>query len=268
MTDAIMPFLGAIQPVCTSSEQIEARYLSAHGEVRQQFYPTAVALAMDAPRWAKEWNCYFGVSLRHGTGGTEQHCTRVGALWADVDAKLWADEADPHAAAWAALRRFGLHLTATVSTTNGIHAYLGIAEPFGLRDPSTRATFTAINAAFARALCGPERKPDAVHDAARVLRLPDTFNHKTTPPHPVELTSCEPAHRYSLSEVVAYLTTHHPWAMDQPRTVREPRALMARNGETYGRPGDDYNSRAYCLTEECNPSTGCCLMGYLTATRP
>jgi len=23
---------------------------------------------------------------------------------------------------------------------------------------------------------------------------------------------------------------------------------------------------AYCLTEECNPSTGCCLMGYLTAT--
>jgi hypothetical protein len=25
---------------------------------------------------------------------------------------------------------------------------------------------------------------------------------------------------------------------------------------------------AYCLTEECNPSTGCCLMGYLTATRP
>ncbi len=25
---------------------------------------------------------------------------------------------------------------------------------------------------------------------------------------------------------------------------------------------------AYCLTEEYNPSTGCCLMGYLTATRP
>jgi hypothetical protein len=26
--------------------------------------------------------------------------------------------------------------------------------------------------------------------------------------------------------------------------------------------------RAYCLMEECNPSTGCCLMGYLTATGP
>jgi len=26
--------------------------------------------------------------------------------------------------------------------------------------------------------------------------------------------------------------------------------------------------RSYCLMEECNPSAGCCLMGYLTATGP
>lgn len=243
MSDDIMAFLDAIQPVCTAGERIEARYISHHGEVRRRFYPAAASLAADTSRWAVEWNVYVGVALRDGTGGTAGNCTRVGALWADVDAKLWADEADPHAAAQAALQRFGRRLTATVDTTNGFHAYIGLTEPVDLRDPSRRATFEAINAAFARALCGQGRKPDAVHDPARVLRLPGTFNHKTTPPHPVELVSCDPAHHYSLGEVTAYLNAHYPWAMEPPRTMREPRASTMRDGETGGRPGDDYNSR-------------------------
>lgn len=243
MSDDIMTFLGAVQPPPHADERVEARYISHHGVVECEFHRSHVHIATRALRRASTRNIYFGVALRDGHGGKAENCTRAGALWADADFKLWADDRRLAVAAWDALQRFGLRPAAIVNTTNGFHVYLGLAEPVDLRDPSTRALFKAVNAAFARALCGQERKPDAVPDVPRVLRLPGTSNHKTTPPHRVELVSCDPTHRYSLSEIAAYLNTHYPWAIEPPRTVREPRTSTLREGETGGRPGDDYNSR-------------------------
>lgn len=248
--DAVLDQLGevetlsrAIHPHLVIGERIEARYIDRRGVVQREFYPDAVSLAGSVQRRRGRWNCYYGVVVRDADKGTAEHCVRAEALYADADLKLWATEPDPRAAARAAFRRFGLRPTAIVDTGNGFHVYLGLGEPVDVRDPACRATFEAVNAAFARALCGHGRKPDEVHDVARILRAPGSYNFKTTPPRAVRLDWCDPARRYSLADIAAYLDAHHHWAMDEPRPIHQAGNTRVEGGEPGGRPGDDYNRR-------------------------
>ncbi len=210
---AIGDFLTAIQPPVRTGEQIEARYIRQGAPIMTRHYSTLDALTLDAHRLAPIYNAYFGVTLRRIGGSTAEDCTRAGALWGDFDAKLYADTPDPLASALAALDRFPLPAGVVVCSAGGYHGYWPLRTPADVRDASTSLRVEQLNAALARAVCGPDRQPDHVQDVARILRLPDTLNHKTVPPRPVEVVWIRPERRYTLHEVEALLQDRYPWSL-------------------------------------------------------
>lgn len=243
IADSATLLLDTLHPTYQLGEMSESRYIDRAGESQRAFHPNCTHLVASGKRRAASWNVYFGVALRDGQGGTVDHCTRTMALHGDFDAKLYADAPDPMAAALTALQFFGLASTAAVNTGGGFQGYWVLRAPVDLQDRSQRARVEALNRAIARAVCGPNRKPDAVHDVARILRLPGTINHKYNPPRQTRLLWCDPSRRYSLDDIEAYLTTHHRWAMDASRpTNLRPTSGHVGVGEG-GRPGDDYNKR-------------------------
>ncbi len=250
--DALLDQLGevealsrAIRPRPLSGERLEARYITPHGEVERRFYPDDATYTRDLPAWIGRYHCYAGVALRRG-GGTAAHCSRTMTLHGDFDAKIYADTPDPMAAALQALRSFPLTPTAVVNTVGGFHGYWALTEPVDLQDRAQRDRVQALNRAMARAVCGPERKPDAVHDVTRVLRQPATLNHKYDPPGQTSLLWCDPARRYSLDDSAAYLAAYHSWIMDESHPAQTHATAHSGGSDTSGegvRPGDDFNRR-------------------------
>lgn len=214
----IVDFLTVVQPRPHDGERIEARYIIPGRRPDRRFYSSPVALANDAADRATRDNVYYGVTLRRG-GGTAEYCTRAGALWCDIDAKLWLDAPDPLRAALDAIVAFPLPASAVVCSAGGYHAYWRLETPADLHDAQSRAHIESHNAALARAVCGPERTPDHVQDVARILRLPGTFNHKTQPPRPVTLTWLCPERAYTLDAIAVLLDVRYPWAR-QPASTR------------------------------------------------
>lgn len=250
--DALLDRLGevealsrAIRPRPLPGERIEARYITPHGEVERRFYPDDATYTRDLPAWIGKYHCYAGVALRRG-GGTAAHCSRTMTLHGDFDAKIYADAPDSMGAALHALRSFALEATAVVNTVGGFHGYWALTEPVDLQDRAQRDRVQTLNRVVARAVCGPERKPDAVHDVARVLRQPATLNVKYDPPRTTRLLWCDPSRRYSLDDIAAYLDAHHRWAMDTKRPAQSTQTTQTRAGARTtvgegGRPGDDFN---------------------------
>src|SRR5688500_11546057 len=105
---AATTLLGAVQPVPRPDERLEARYITPNGRCESRFYRSADALASDAARRVSAFHCYYGVALRSGENGSAAGVSRAGATWADIDAKLFALEADPKAAALQAISAFAI----------------------------------------------------------------------------------------------------------------------------------------------------------------
>jgi len=158
-------------------------------------------------------NVYMGVVPRDASGqGTAEHCTAARVLWAEIDFKTFADLPDPRAAAERAIAGFPLRFALIVCSSGGFHVYVALTAAADVRNIGTRRRVESLNAWVGRALAGQGRPSDHVQDTPRILRLPDTWNHKTTPPKQVTLEQYEPAATYSLDAVEAALRTHYPWA--------------------------------------------------------
>lgn len=219
----IADFLAVVQPQLLPGERIELRAIAPDRSPSQHWATTVCEGERTALALAPAAHIYFGVALRRG-GGTANHCTRAGCLWADIDAKLWSDAPDPLSAARVAINRFTLPPSAVVCSGAGYHVYWRLAAPLDLHKPGARVRLESLNAAVARALCGQGRAPDHVQDVARVLRLPGTLNHKTVPPLPVTLDLLAPDRSDSLDAIAAHLSKRYPWAM-RAATPAAPRCL-------------------------------------------
>jgi len=112
---------------------------------------------------------------------------------------VWVDCDSPSSVA--ALTEFALRPTITVrsGTDNNAHAYWLIDSPITLDQVES------LNRRLAVAL---DSDP-CVADAARVMRLPGTLNHKHSPPTDCELADLNES-TYSLSEIEAALATLSP----------------------------------------------------------
>jgi hypothetical protein len=215
-----LEFLQAVVPAPESGERIEGRYL--HMDRRRPpartFYAGHEDLVRDAlGTWAGTRNCHFGVALRRGEDGTAAGCTRVGALWADIDAKLWPDARLPLSAAIAAVTDFTLPPSIVVHTGGGLQPYWLLVAPLVLASDGAVERLRLLNTALAAALCGAERRPDRVGDAPRVLRLPGTWNDKYSPPRPVCVDLGAELRRYDVAALERELGIRFPWAMELAR---------------------------------------------------
>lgn len=117
-------------------------------------------------------------------------------VWADIDFKAYASEADAKAAVHKALP-FGW--TYLVDSGGGYHAYAMLDEPVG---PDEFDRIERINRGIARRIGGDL----ASTDAARILRVPGTLNFKYSPARPVKLAEYSGVGevRYSLDELSMY----------------------------------------------------------------
>ena len=111
-------------------------------------------------------NLYFGVATRDGKGGGKDNIIHIPALWADIDYKE-----TPRELIAERLKQFPFNPSIIVRSGGGIHIYWCLKEP---ADPSEIPQVEDANRRIAHALGGDLN----ACDAARILRVPDTINHK------------------------------------------------------------------------------------------
>ena len=121
-------------------------------------------------------NVYFAVAARKdSTSGCLGNCSVIRCLFADLDFKLF----DSETTAWQALEGFPLKPSTIVHSGGGLHCYWTLGAPMDLQTQA--AECKRLLRAIARAI-GADL---TAAEPARVLRVPQTFNHKYDPPREV-----------------------------------------------------------------------------------
>jgi len=132
-------------------------------------------------------NIYIGVATRENGGGKKIDIVEIPAVWVDIDFKDTPEEdADEK------IKHFPLEPSIKVNSGGGYHLY------WVLRTPATQSDIQKIediNKRLATELGGDQGSTDAAH----ILRLPGTRNHKYDPPRPVRLVTAN-GNLYDLSD--------------------------------------------------------------------
>ena len=140
---------------------------------------------------------YFGVAkYASNTGRKKDNVLALRALWVDIDCGEGKAEVDPitgvpkgyvdQSVGAAALKEFcekvGFPLPTLVNSGRGLHAYWPLVESI------TRHEWELV-ASRLREVCVAQKLyvDSSVFEAARVLRIPGTFNFKSDPPQPVSV---------------------------------------------------------------------------------
>lgn len=158
---------------------------------------------------------FIGVALHDRKAGNQASVSRSHLAWADID----------HPAAQEILDRFPHPPTMTIASGSAgrRHAYWLLKRPVTIQEA------LAANRMLAAALSVPGVDGTLAGgdlssglSAVSMLRPPGTYNHKHTPPAPVEVLQLAGSRIYSLRTLTAGLTDPHP-----PRTAsrRAPEPL-------------------------------------------
>ena len=133
---------------------------------------------------------YYGLSPREIREGRKDAVKCLLTLWADLDAKNYANGKED---AWEALRSFEFTPSAVIDSGHGLQALWFLKAPVEIKESSE---VEGILAGLAKALQGDA----AVCEIARVFRLPESFNVKDpSNPIPVKVKFFSPRLRYELS---------------------------------------------------------------------
>lgn len=154
-------------------------------------------------------NIYCSANPRSRPGGTSRRDVPFArCVYVDLD-KTCVDVA---MRTW---RGTGLPVpTIVVGSGHGVHLYWRLRDPlFDL------GLWTSIQ----KSLIGALGSDPAVHDPARVMRLPGFMNHNGDPA-PATIAEVDPARRYGLDEILAALP---PPELPQERVVREESPSLA-----------------------------------------
>ena len=154
-------------------------------DVQHRFAQTDIEIEREIDRFkALGFHTYYGVAKYTGFEGREtKYVQGVQSFWLDIDCtpgKGYDNKADGQAALDAFVAKLGLPTPITVDSGNGIHAYWPLTEEV---DPlAWRAVCDAL-----KARCRAEglNVDPSVMEAARIMRVPGSLNHKSNPPLPV-----------------------------------------------------------------------------------
>jgi hypothetical protein len=230
-----------------------AAFLDVRGKMEGQdmsfrrFYPTPEALVKDMGGWPPGHNFWIGVALRKDSkGGAKANLLAMTAAFADVDAGAaghkGATSYQTKDEARSAIEAFSLRPSLLVDSGGGFQPYWLFREPVGLT-PERIQLLEKINRGLALALKGDP----AATDAARILRLPGTFNMKISGnPRPVVMVWCEPERVYDLADFAPYVQAQAQGQAQKqgrrPDQERRGRAGSAPAGALG--PGGEYGAYA------------------------
>ncbi len=222
---SVQRFLGAIF-AHHSQGFIEVRLIvekRGGGLVAREFYPSIEALVADLDRLrklaeARDAGIFYGVLPRRESGkGTARDVLEGLVAWCDIDFKDYpGGEAD----ARARLEAFPVQPSIIVRSGHGLHAY------WLLREPTDPQELSRISKGVARALSG-----DHAFDAARILRLPETYNRKDRDnPLPVEIEILDEKRACNVSEIEEALDAFE-WSTGASATGDGPREAQDDPGD-------------------------------------
>jgi CHC2 zinc finger len=165
---------------------LEIRFALRHGDMGRLFIAahSAPGASRLIQRLASRTDVYVGVSLRSRRAGGRDAIDRSHLAFVEIDMPDAVNR----------LLNFPDPPTMIVSsgTPGHAHAY------FALSAPITVPELERANRRLAHALRGDL----ASVDAARIFRPPSSWNHKHSPPMPVELIELDQTRRYDVDELV------------------------------------------------------------------
>jgi len=146
---------------------------------------------------------YFGVhpsTVRKGTRErtVEENIAALNCLYADIDQKDF-DNSKIKAAEH--VRQLSPKPSVIVDSGGGYHCYWLLDEPFILNTPFKRGIAQNLQESWVFRVGGD----GAVHDLARILRIPGTLNHKYDPPREVRVLHANYQRRFTLEELQSLL---------------------------------------------------------------
>jgi hypothetical protein len=119
----------------------------------------------------KDRHIYFGVATRDGKGGEEGNVKSIPCVWVEMDYKDI-----PEANIQGIIDKFAFKPTFITKTGGGVHLYFLLDKPVDLkRNSDVRKVNDWIRSELNKL---GDCKLDKISDIPRILRLPDTVNHK------------------------------------------------------------------------------------------
>ena len=125
-------------------------------------------LREDVDEFCEEYKCqdiFFGVATRDKKGGKKENVVSIPCVWGDIDFKNNSEKEFGKK-----LRAFPFKPTIIIRSGNGIHLYFLLEKPVQQKNGSE---IEMVNEWVSTELGG-----DNVANVDRILRLPDTVNHK------------------------------------------------------------------------------------------
>ena len=177
------------------SDLLVVREINKQGHAREFFMRLHTALQYNPPQ---DKNVFLGMFAHRGKPATAETTTTTGAVWADFDDTNDAAEVS------ARIRSAGLpQPSLTVNSGHGIHTYWLLDKRAQAGDvvPVLKALAVALGS------------DGSVCDAARIMRVPGSINHKDSPAVPCSILSVSPL-RYNLNDLRKTLTNQLQPARD------------------------------------------------------
>nr|WP_321258936.1 hypothetical protein [uncultured Pseudodesulfovibrio sp.] len=159
-------------------------------------------------------NVYYGLGLQAkapapGKRGKAEDVTCITCLWVEIDVQGDGHKADnlppTIEEALALAYRFPVPPSIIVMSGGGIHCYWLLDKPLVFSNEEEReagkTTVRRFQATIRDYAAENDWKVDNTSDISRVLRVPGTLNHKSSPPLPVRIKEIHDDRRYSIEEL-------------------------------------------------------------------
>lgn len=201
-------------------------------------------------------NVYYGLGFQAkepdpGKRGKANDVTCLPCLWIEIDVQGDGHKSDnlppTIEEALALAHRFPKEPSIVVMSGGGIHCYWLLDTPLVFKDDEERDAGKTLVRRFQATIRGYASengwKVDNTSDISRVLRVPGTLNHKSSPPLPVRIMDINPDRRYTAAELEEHcieLTT---------KAVKTTKAIKKHDGFTIAE--DFPPAEAETICEHC-----------------
>jgi len=217
---------------------------------------------------------YFGVhpsKIQKGTnhGTTLEDIAAINCVFADIDDKDFNSSATEH------IKSIDPRPSVIISSGSGFHLYWLLDEPFILDSNFKVEIARSLQEQWAPYVGGDK----AVHDLARILRLPGTYNYKHDTPQPVNIRYLNLQRTYTIEQLNEFLPEEYEHSAsddsDEPKIpkTKSPnnlslqalvdKAQAAKDGSTFTSLWRGSTGSKYASTSEGDLAL-CALLAFWT----